>query len=225
METVGSETEAYAIADMMSVSVFFKCTRNFLDHFVKEHETNWLVPSCLLYVLCAYFLMIPLSYCSNFSANTFYVMTYERVIQEKTNWVDSNNFFFLIIIGVVIQPIYLFCVQSVHVGMKYVKSDVYTVNCGMAYGQAAMLLALGAKGYRAVQPNSSSMVPSFLYEVYITFYWSCSLESRNELCSSGRAFFFRISWLEERMQPSIVWRLHPCAVKMMQMHMPSLCID
>ncbi|MED6169299.1 ATP-dependent Clp protease proteolytic subunit- protein 1, chloroplastic [Stylosanthes scabra] len=40
--------------------------------------------------------------------------------------------------------------------ISYVKSDVYTVNCGMAYGQAAMLLSLGAKGYRAVQPNSST---------------------------------------------------------------------
>ncbi|XP_015892619.3 ATP-dependent Clp protease proteolytic subunit-related protein 1, chloroplastic isoform X1 [Ziziphus jujuba] len=40
--------------------------------------------------------------------------------------------------------------------ISYVKSDVYTVNCGMAYGQAAMLLALGAKGFRAVQPNSST---------------------------------------------------------------------
>ncbi|KAF3435542.1 hypothetical protein FNV43_RR22631 [Rhamnella rubrinervis] len=40
--------------------------------------------------------------------------------------------------------------------MSYVKSDVYTVNCGMAYGQAAMLLAVGVKGYRAVQPNSST---------------------------------------------------------------------
>ncbi|KAK7269920.1 hypothetical protein RIF29_22727 [Crotalaria pallida] len=40
--------------------------------------------------------------------------------------------------------------------MSYVKSDVYTVNCGMAYGQAAMLLSLGTKGYRAVQPNSST---------------------------------------------------------------------
>ncbi|XP_028798003.1 ATP-dependent Clp protease proteolytic subunit-related protein 1, chloroplastic [Neltuma alba] len=40
--------------------------------------------------------------------------------------------------------------------MAYVKSDVYTVNCGMAYGQAAMLLSLGAKGFRAVQPNSST---------------------------------------------------------------------
>lgn len=223
METVGSETEAYAIADMMSVSVLFKCTRNFLDHFGKEHETNWLVPSCLLYVLCAYFLMIPLSYCSNFSANTFYVLNIS--FRKRPIELTQINFFFLIIIGVVIQPIYLFCIQSVHVCMKYVKSDVYTVNCGMAYGQAAMLLALGAKGYRAVQPNSSSMVPSFLYEVYITFYWSCSLESRNELCSSGLAFFFLISWLEERMQHSTVWRLHPCAVKMMQMHMPSLCID
>ncbi|KAM5549597.1 ATP-dependent Clp protease proteolytic subunit-related protein 1, chloroplastic [Rosa sericea] len=40
--------------------------------------------------------------------------------------------------------------------MKYVKADVYTVNCGMAYGQAALLLSLGTKGYRAVQPNSST---------------------------------------------------------------------
>ncbi|GMQ01099.1 hypothetical protein CsSME_00047869 [Camellia sinensis var. sinensis] len=40
--------------------------------------------------------------------------------------------------------------------MAYCKSDVYTVNCGMAYGQAAMLLSLGAKGFRAMQPNSST---------------------------------------------------------------------
>ncbi|XP_073123224.1 ATP-dependent Clp protease proteolytic subunit-related protein 1, chloroplastic [Henckelia pumila] len=40
--------------------------------------------------------------------------------------------------------------------MAYCKADVYTVNCGMAYGQAAMLLSLGAKGYRALQPNSST---------------------------------------------------------------------
>lgn len=40
--------------------------------------------------------------------------------------------------------------------MAYCKSDVYTVNCGMAFGQAAMLLALGTKGYRAMQPNSST---------------------------------------------------------------------
>ncbi|KAJ7967567.1 ATP-dependent Clp protease proteolytic subunit [Quillaja saponaria] len=40
--------------------------------------------------------------------------------------------------------------------MAYVKADVYTVNCGMAYGQAAMLLSLGTKGFRAVQPNSST---------------------------------------------------------------------
>ncbi|KAL0365298.1 UNVERIFIED_CONTAM: ATP-dependent Clp protease proteolytic subunit-related protein 1, chloroplastic [Sesamum angustifolium] len=38
--------------------------------------------------------------------------------------------------------------------MAYCKSDVYTVNCGMAFGQAAMLLSVGAKGYRALQPNS-----------------------------------------------------------------------
>ncbi|GAB4838343.1 hypothetical protein Ancab_027873 [Ancistrocladus abbreviatus] len=36
------------------------------------------------------------------------------------------------------------------------KSDVYTVNCGMAYGQAAMLLLLGTKGYCTLQPNSST---------------------------------------------------------------------
>ncbi|XP_057963747.1 ATP-dependent Clp protease proteolytic subunit-related protein 1, chloroplastic [Malania oleifera] len=40
--------------------------------------------------------------------------------------------------------------------MAYCKSDVYTVNCGMAYGQAAMLLSLGTKGHRALQPNSST---------------------------------------------------------------------
>ncbi|KAI4318434.1 hypothetical protein MLD38_032137 [Melastoma candidum] len=40
--------------------------------------------------------------------------------------------------------------------MAYCKSDVYTVNCGMAYGQAAMLLSLGTKGQRALQPNSST---------------------------------------------------------------------
>ncbi|KAK8993563.1 hypothetical protein V6N11_033656 [Hibiscus sabdariffa] len=40
--------------------------------------------------------------------------------------------------------------------MAYCKSEIYTVNCGMAYGQAAMLLSQGAKGYCAVQPNSST---------------------------------------------------------------------
>ncbi|KAI7744666.1 hypothetical protein M8C21_013131 [Ambrosia artemisiifolia] len=40
--------------------------------------------------------------------------------------------------------------------MAYCKSEVYTVNCGMAFGQAAMLLSLGTKGYRALQPNSST---------------------------------------------------------------------
>ncbi|CAI7924346.1 unnamed protein product [Closterium sp. NIES-54] len=32
--------------------------------------------------------------------------------------------------------------------------NVYTVNCGQAFGQAAMLLAIGDKGHRAVQPNA-----------------------------------------------------------------------
>ncbi|KAK8923889.1 hypothetical protein KSP39_PZI019362 [Platanthera zijinensis] len=40
--------------------------------------------------------------------------------------------------------------------MAYCKSKVYTVNCGMAYGQAALLLSLGSKGFRALQPNSST---------------------------------------------------------------------
>ncbi|KAL1544318.1 ATP-dependent Clp protease proteolytic subunit-related protein 1, chloroplastic [Salvia divinorum] len=40
--------------------------------------------------------------------------------------------------------------------MAYCKADVYTVNCGMAYGQAAMLLSLGAECYRGLQPNSST---------------------------------------------------------------------
>ncbi|MCO5590603.1 hypothetical protein L7F22_044574 [Adiantum nelumboides] len=38
--------------------------------------------------------------------------------------------------------------------IAYVKSKVYTINCGMAFGQAAMLLSVGEKGFRAVQPNS-----------------------------------------------------------------------
>ncbi|KGN43854.1 ATP-dependent Clp protease proteolytic subunit-related protein 1, chloroplastic [Cucumis sativus] len=40
--------------------------------------------------------------------------------------------------------------------MSYCKSDVYTINLAMAYGQAAMLLSLGTKGYRALQPNAST---------------------------------------------------------------------
>ncbi|KAK9287177.1 hypothetical protein L1049_015588 [Liquidambar formosana] len=40
--------------------------------------------------------------------------------------------------------------------MAYCKSPIYTVNCGMAFGQAAMLLSLGAKGYRGLQPNCST---------------------------------------------------------------------
>ncbi|KAL0696869.1 hypothetical protein Bca4012_064049 [Brassica carinata] len=36
------------------------------------------------------------------------------------------------------------------------KKILYTINCGMAFGEAAMLLSLGKKGYyRAVQPHSS----------------------------------------------------------------------
>eukprot|EP00475_Leptophrys_vorax_P043042 TRINITY_DN8160_c0_g1_i2.p1 TRINITY_DN8160_c0_g1~~TRINITY_DN8160_c0_g1_i2.p1 ORF type:complete len:399 (-),score=15.54 TRINITY_DN8160_c0_g1_i2:1624-2820(-) len=38
--------------------------------------------------------------------------------------------------------------------MNYVKAPVYTINCGTAFGQAAMLLAIGDKGHRAVQPNA-----------------------------------------------------------------------
>ncbi|OMO73899.1 ClpP [Corchorus capsularis] len=48
--------------------------------------------------------------------------------------------------------------------MGFCKSKVYTINLGMAYGQAAMLLSLGAKGYRGVQPNSSVML--YLPQVY-----------------------------------------------------------
>ncbi|CAL5434142.1 unnamed protein product [Camellia sinensis] len=43
-------------------------------------------------------------------------------------------------------------------------ADVYTVNCGMAYGQAAMLLSLGAKGFRAMQPNSSTQKAGPLFD-------------------------------------------------------------
>ncbi|KAH9608490.1 hypothetical protein KSS87_016288 [Heliosperma pusillum] len=53
--------------------------------------------------------------------------------------------------------------------MAYCKSDVYTVNCGMAYGQAAMLLSLGTKGFRALQPNSSSMTLLPIYLIFSIF--------------------------------------------------------
>lgn len=38
--------------------------------------------------------------------------------------------------------------------ISYVKSEIYTVNLAMAFGQAAMLLSIGKKGYRAVLPHS-----------------------------------------------------------------------
>lgn len=38
--------------------------------------------------------------------------------------------------------------------IAYVKPKVFTINCGQAFGQAAMLLSIGDKGFRAVQPNS-----------------------------------------------------------------------
>lgn len=38
----------------------------------------------------------------------------------------------------------------------YVKPKVYTLNCGMAFGQAAMLLSLGTKGSRALMPSSTT---------------------------------------------------------------------
>lgn len=44
--------------------------------------------------------------------------------------------------------------------IRYVKSKVYTINCGQAFGQAAMLLSLGEKGYRALQPSSSTKLYS-----------------------------------------------------------------
>jgi len=40
--------------------------------------------------------------------------------------------------------------------IAYVKPKVYTLNCGMAFGQAAMLLSLGTKGSRALMPSSTT---------------------------------------------------------------------
>lgn len=48
--------------------------------------------------------------------------------------------------------------------ISYIKSDVYTVNLAMAFGQAAMILSVGKKGYRAVLPHSSTKV--FLPKVH-----------------------------------------------------------
>lgn len=44
--------------------------------------------------------------------------------------------------------------------IRYVKSKVYTINCGQAFGQAAMLLSIGEKGFRALQPSSSTKLYS-----------------------------------------------------------------
>lgn len=48
--------------------------------------------------------------------------------------------------------------------MAYVKSEIYTVNMAVAFGQAAMLMSLGKKGYRALLPNASTKV--FLPKVH-----------------------------------------------------------
>ena len=40
--------------------------------------------------------------------------------------------------------------------MQYVKPKVYTLNRGMAFGQAAKLMSLEAKGNRALMPSSTS---------------------------------------------------------------------
>ena len=40
--------------------------------------------------------------------------------------------------------------------IQYVKPKVYTLNCGMSFGQEAKLLSLEAKGNRALMPSSIS---------------------------------------------------------------------
>ncbi|PIN19755.1 ATP-dependent Clp protease, proteolytic subunit [Handroanthus impetiginosus] len=40
--------------------------------------------------------------------------------------------------------------------LAYCKSPIYTINLGMAFGQAAMLLSLGVKGKRGTLPNAST---------------------------------------------------------------------
>lgn len=97
---MGSETDAYSIADMMSVSF----TMNHVPLLLLPPHQGW-----------------------------------DMVFLFEHSFVTS------------------FLINLISFCLKYVKADVYTVNCGMAFGQAAMLLSLGTKGYRAVQPNSSSM--------------------------------------------------------------------
>ncbi|TQE05342.1 hypothetical protein C1H46_009035 [Malus baccata] len=64
--------------------------------------------------------------------------------------------------------------------MSYVKSDVYTVNCGMAYGQAALLLSLGAKGYRAAKELDANT------EYYIELLAKGTGKSKEELSKDVR---------------------------------------
>ncbi|CAK8573848.1 unnamed protein product [Lathyrus sativus] len=42
--------------------------------------------------------------------------------------------------------------------LNHIKPDIYTVNVAVAFGQAAMLLSIGKKGYRTVLPHSTSKV-------------------------------------------------------------------
>ncbi|MEN9240106.1 MAG: ATP-dependent Clp protease proteolytic subunit [Thermostichales cyanobacterium SZTDM-1c_bins_54] len=42
--------------------------------------------------------------------------------------------------------------------MRYIKPPVHTICIGQAYGMAAMLLAAGAKGYRASLPNATILL-------------------------------------------------------------------
>ncbi|GER34769.1 ATP-dependent Clp protease proteolytic subunit [Striga asiatica] len=47
---------------------------------------------------------------------------------------------------------------GIHDVMRYLEAPIYTLCVGNAWGEAAMLLAAGAKGYRAAIPSSTIMI-------------------------------------------------------------------
>ncbi|KAF8096652.1 hypothetical protein N665_0304s0017 [Sinapis alba] len=123
------------------------------------------------------------------ASNTFHIVpAVTELLVAQFMWLDYDN---------PAKPIYLYinspgtqnekmetvgsetkAYDNIADSISYCKSDVYTINCGMAFGQATMLLSLGKKGYCAIQPHSSN------YKLYCNEYssgWQAKeLDANNE---------------------------------------------
>lgn len=53
---------------------------------------------------------------------------------------------------------------------RYVKVPIFTLCVGNAWGEAALLLAAGAKGNRAALPSSSIMIKQVIFFSYVDIY-------------------------------------------------------